>query len=151
MAQTQETVMSPRGAARPGCHHFGVIPFGYFIWSPSFIWTKNALNFRLRPFFIFGPYFWTENLLNFRRRLFFGGLLVLLDITFIKGVTSYWVTPRNLAPGATILSNASVKGWGYELLTHFWTIGWFFWSKLNLFWKKFKKIRQSCLPSSSSN
>ena len=32
-----------RGAARPGCHHFGVTPYGYFIWSPSFIWTENAL------------------------------------------------------------------------------------------------------------
>ena len=52
------------GAAYHGCHYFGVKPFGYFIWSPSFIWTENALNSQRRPFF--GLHFWTENPLSFR-------------------------------------------------------------------------------------
>ena len=41
----------------PRVSHFGVTPFGYFIWSASFIWTENALNFRRRPFFRFSPTF----------------------------------------------------------------------------------------------
>ena len=75
-----------RGAARPGCHHFGVTTFGNFIWSSSFIWTKSTLFFRRRLFF--GLHLWTKNPLNFRRRLFFG-LHLLLDIIFNKGVTLY--------------------------------------------------------------
>ena len=83
--------------------------FDYFIWFQfSFGPKTHLISGKGFFFFLVLTYFCTKNPLNFRRRPFFV-LHLLLDIIFIKVATSQRVTPRNPAPGATILSNASAQ------------------------------------------
>ena len=95
------SVASLGGAARPGCHHFGVTPFVcFFSLEP-----ENPLIGRQRPlFFLVITYFGTENQLVLQRRPF-------LFFFFFFGLHLYFgryrVPPPNSAPGAIILSDAS--------------------------------------------
>ena len=92
-------------AARPGCHHFGVTPFGFFSFQ-----SENPLIGRQRPFFLVITYFRTENQLVLQRRpFFFFGLRLYFG--------RYRVPPRNPAPGATILSDASATSLQPEEVT----------------------------------
>ena len=105
--------MCPRGQGRPrGLHLWCKVVF-FFYSVLILIWTETALNFPRRRFFFL---FWSSLTFGPKTHSTYGEdlcfLLVfsahsLLDIISIKGVTLERVTPRNPAPGATILRNVS--------------------------------------------
>ena len=95
------------GAARPGCHHFGVtLCFNLLGLNPHT--QRKPTEFSAKTFFFGLRLLWDRKPTEFLAETFF---LVLTN----RGVTSwrvrhtYRVTPCTPAPGVTILSNAS--GW----------------------------------------